>query len=48
MEIIHQILQESVNGGFWKFVGYWILISLILGIPAKVLIHLIENVFNKK
>jgi len=43
MEEIHQIIQESVNGGFARFLGYWILISTIIGVPAKVLTILINR-----
>ena len=43
METIHQIIVESVSGGFWNFIGYWIMISLLLGIPAKVLIFAINR-----
>lgn len=43
METIHQIIIESVSGGFWKFCGYWIMTALILGIPAKVLIFAINR-----
>jgi Na+/serine symporter len=43
MEIIHQIIVESVSGGFWKFIGYWIMVALLLGIPAKVLIFVINR-----
>ncbi len=38
METIHQLIVESVSGGFWKFCGYWIMITVILGIPAKLII----------
>ena len=43
METIHQILIESVNGGFWKFIGYWIIIGMVFGIPAKVIIFAINR-----
>ena len=43
METIHQIIVESVSGGLWKFIGYWIMITLLLGIPAKVLIFAINR-----
>lgn len=46
MEIIQEIIRESVSGGFWRFIGYWIMIGMILGIPAKVLIITINRPFR--
>ena len=43
METLHQILIESVSGGFWKFIGYWILIGTIIGIPSNVIIVAINR-----
>ena len=43
METIHQIIVESVSGGFWKFIGYLIMVALILGIPAKVIAFAINR-----
>lgn len=43
MEIIYQIIQESVSGGFWRFVGYWLMVLLILGVPAQVLVMLVNR-----
>jgi len=43
METLHQILIESVSGGFWKFIGYWILLGMIIGIPSKVIIVAINR-----
>ncbi len=43
METIHQIIQESVSGGFWRFVGYWLMILLFLGIPAQIIIVAINR-----
>ena len=43
MEEIHQIIIESVSGGFWKFCGYWIMIAMIFGIPAKVIVFAINR-----
>ena len=43
MEILHQILIESVSGGFCKFVGYWILLVTTLVIPLKLIIVLINR-----
>ncbi len=43
MEIIQQILEDSLASGFWNFVGYWILITTILGIPAQLIIVLINR-----
>lgn len=42
MNTIHQILIESVSSGFWKFAGYCVMTTLLLGIPAKVIITLIQ------
>lgn len=43
MEQIHQIIIESVSGGFWRFCGYLIMIVVIFGIPAKVLMFAINR-----
>jgi hypothetical protein len=43
METIHKIIIESVSGGFWHFCGYWIMIAMIFGIPAKVLMFAINR-----
>ena len=43
METIHEIIKESVSGGFWKFVGYWIMIAVMLSIPAKVVAFAINR-----
>ena len=40
MEVIRQIFLDSVDGGFWRFIGYWILLSVVFGIPAKVIMFL--------
>lgn len=46
METIHQIISESVSGGFWKFCGYWIMVTFILGIPAKLIMFIINRPFR--
>jgi hypothetical protein len=43
MEIIQEIIQESVSGGFFKFLGYWIMIVVILGIPANIIKYAINR-----
>lgn len=43
METIHEIIRESVSGGFWTFIGYWIMIALILGIPASIIKYAINR-----
>ena len=43
MEIIKEILSESVSGGFWKFIGYYLMIALILGIPSQVIYVAIDR-----
>ena len=43
MEILHQILIESVSGGFWQFIGYWLLIATAIGIPCKLLVVAINR-----
>tara|TARA_R110000796_G_scaffold179592_2_gene296166 strand:+ start:692 stop:844 length:153 start_codon:yes stop_codon:yes gene_type:complete len=30
MEVIHDIIKESVSGGFFKFCGYWIMTAVIV------------------
>lgn len=48
MEVIHQIIIEALSGGFWNFVGYWLLIALILGIPARALIYITALLIGRK
>lgn len=43
MEVIHEIIAESVSGGFWKFIGYWTMIGVIFGIPAQVICFAINR-----
>jgi len=43
METIQQILADSVRDGFWKFIGYWILIALILVTPSQLIIIIINR-----
>lgn len=43
METIHQIIIDSVSGGFWRFIGYWILLGMIMAIPARVIIIAINR-----
>ena len=43
METLHQILIESVSGGFWKFIGYYCIIFLFMALPIKVLYILINR-----
>ena len=38
METVHEIIRESVSGGFLKFAGYYTMIILLLGIPASIII----------
>ena len=43
METIQEIIRDSVSGGFWNFIGYWIMIGMILGIPSKLLMVVINR-----
>jgi len=40
MEQLIKLAQASVEYGFCYFVGYWLTIALILGIPARVIMYL--------
>jgi hypothetical protein len=46
METIHEIIKESVSGGFWKFCGYWIMVYLVFGIPAWAAAQLANSLFK--
>ncbi len=37
METIHKIIIGSVSGGFWNFIGYWMMIYLFLSVPFKLI-----------
>jgi Na+/serine symporter len=43
MEIIHQILIESVSDGFWKFIGYWIIIAMFLTTIFNIIAFIINR-----
>lgn len=43
MEIILKLINDSVSGGFWRFMGFWIMVTVILGIPAKLIVVLINR-----
>ena len=43
METIQNIITESVSGGFWKFVGVWIMVTVILVTPAKIIFFIINR-----
>lgn len=43
METIHDIIIESVSGGFCRFLGYLIMVALILGFPIKLLMLLVNR-----
>jgi hypothetical protein len=47
MEELRQILMDSVSGGFWRFIGYWIIIALIVTVPLKLLKILIVLPFRQ-
>lgn len=46
METIHEILKESVSGGFWKFIGYWIMVALILLAPIKLFAFIVNRIMR--
>lgn len=49
---IHEIIKASVSNGLWHFVGYWLMIGLILGvvigIPAQLIIFIINRPLRHK
>lgn len=46
METVHQIIIGSVSGGFFRFLGYWMMLLVIFGIPAKVITLIINRPFR--
>lgn len=46
MELIQTIIQESVSGGFWRFVGHWVMIALIMGIPVSLVKFIINRILR--
>ena len=46
MEELRQILMDSVSGGFWNFIGYWIMIGLIVGLPLNFILRLFNRFFR--
>ena len=43
MEIIHEIIKEPVSGGSFKFLGCWFMVAMILHVPTKLIIFLINR-----
>jgi len=43
MELIHEIIKESVSGGFWNFLGYWIMVFVFLQAPIRLIMFLINR-----
>ena len=43
METIHQILIEAASGGFMRYIGYLIMIILILVIPAQTIMFIVNR-----
>ncbi len=37
METLHEIIKDSVSGGFFQFVGYLIVLSMLFIAPLKIL-----------
>lgn len=35
--------MESISGGFFKFCGYWIMLALILSVPTKLIMFIINR-----
>ena len=48
METIQTILEASVSGGFWKFMGYWIIISTIIALPIKAILFAISRTLRHR
>ena len=46
METIHQIIAESVSGGFFKFFGYFLVVWVLLAIPLNFLLSLINRIMR--
>ena len=47
MEAIHQIINESVSGGFWHFAGYFIMVGAIFTAPMVALASVVESAIKK-
>lgn len=43
MEEVRKILQDSVSGGFWNFIGYWILIGTALTVVTTLIVFIINR-----
>jgi len=46
VEIIHQIIAESVSGGVFNFIGYWLMITIFIGVPAKLIGFIINRILR--
>ena len=46
MEQIHQIIQESVSGGFFRFAGYYLIIILLIGAPLRFIFIVINRILR--
>ena len=48
MEMFLEILRDSVSGGFWRFIGFWILISLVVTAPIKIFRYFFRHLTIRK
>lgn len=44
MEAIQQILAESVSGGVWKFIGYLIILGMIIIAPLSMIVIITSRI----
>ncbi len=45
METLHKILQESVSGGLWKFIGYYSILFLVFCFCLDLLRYIGKGLF---
>jgi len=47
IEQLHEIVKQSVSGGFMKFCGYFIMASVIIGLPLATIISILNLLINR-
>ena len=46
LEWISEYVYTATHGGFWNFIGYWLLTIMVLGFPAGIINNIIKSIFR--
>jgi ABC-type phosphate/phosphonate transport system permease subunit len=48
MEALGEILWHSVNGGFWRYIGYLLIALIIVATPLQFLLNIISTMLRHR